>query len=112
MALPDLSVTICAPAEHDPTQPTPEELAAMHHLAEVALGNSGQASRCANFLLAWADADSFGAYDPTDIWACDPTVIRDTVTVFGLIARVSECPELLDPTIRDELAAIATKWRR
>ncbi len=112
MTLPDLSVTIAAPPEHDPTQPTPEELAAMHRLAKVALGSSGQANRCANFLLAWVDADRFDAYDPTDIWACDPTVIRDTVTVFGLIARVSEYPEWLDPTICDDLAAIAAKWRR
>lgn len=112
MILPDLSVTMSATDSDDPTQPSPEEVAAMHRLAEVALGSSGQANRCANFLLAWSDADRFGAYDPTDIWACDPTVIADTVTVFGLIARVSEYPELLDPTIRDALAAIVTKWRR
>lgn len=112
MSLPDLSVTLPDADPGDPTRPSPEEVAAMHRLADVALGSSGQAHRCANFLLAWSDADRFGAYDPTDIWACDPTVIADTVTVFGLIARVSEYPELLDPTIRDALAAIAAKWRR
>ncbi len=96
----------------DPTQPTETEVAAIHHLAELALGSSGQASRCASFLLAWVDADTYGAFDPTDMWACDTTAIRDIVTVFGLIARVAEYPELLDPTIRDDLRALAVKWRQ
>lgn len=98
-------------AATDPTQPTAEERAAMHRLAQVALGNSGQGNRCANFLLAWSDADAYGAFDFTDLWACGPEVIHDMVTVFSLIARVSEYPELLDPTVRDDLRAIATRWR-
>lgn len=109
IAAPDLGIAVDAP--DDPTQPTEVEIAAIHHLAELALGSSGQASRCANFLLAWADADGYGAFDPTDVWACDTTAIRDIVTVFGLIARVAEYPELLDPTLRDDLRAIAVKWR-
>lgn len=99
-------------AAADPAQPTPEEHAAMHRLAKVALGSSGQGNRCANFLLAWSDADSYGAFDLTDIWACGPEVIADMVTVFGLIARVSEYPEVLDPTLRDHLKAIAVRWRQ
>lgn len=95
----------------DPTRPTAEERDAMHRLAKVALGSSGQGNRCANFLLAWSDADTYGAFDFTDLWACDPEVIHDMVTVFGLIARISEYPELLDPTVRDDLTAIAARWR-
>lgn len=96
----------------DPTRPTHEELDAMHRLAQVALGSSGQANRCANFLLAWSDGDTYGTFDLTDIWACGPEVIHDMVTVFGLIARVSEYPQLLDPTITRDLDAIALRWRR
>ncbi len=99
-------------AEPDPSQPTPAELAAIHHLARVALGSSGQGNRCANFLLAWADADAYGGFDLTDIWACGPDVIQDMVTVFGLVARVSEYPELLDVAIHEDMVAIAAKWRR
>lgn len=98
-------------ADTEPTRATAEEIAAMHRLADVALGSSGQASRCANFLLAWSDGDAWGTFDLTDLWACGPRVIQDMVTVFGLIARVSEYPELLDPTITRDLKAIAARWR-
>lgn len=108
---PDLHAASGDACAANPTQPTAEEIAAMHRLAAIARGNSGQAERCANFLLAWSDADRYGAYDLTDVWACDTAAIRDIVTVFGLIARVAEYPELLDPTIRGDLRAIEEKWR-
>lgn len=107
-----VSPPVASGGDLDPTQPTAEERAALRHLAKVALGSSGQANRCANFLLAWSDADTWGAFDLTDLWACNPRVIQDMVSVFGLIARVAEYPEVLEPALRADLKAIAARWRQ
>ena len=77
--------------------PTPKVSAREHEallrLLEVAAGNSGQSRMVADFLLAWWNAGSCGAYGITTAWGLDEVLAEDVITVFALASRVREYPE-------------------
>lgn len=60
--------------------------AAFERLLSLAQSDTGQARRVVNFLLAWWNADSLGAFDPADLFAVDSTVGADMATVFTWLA--------------------------
>jgi hypothetical protein len=44
---------------------------ALERLLRIALQNTGQARRVAEFLLAWHNAAENGGWDPVDLWNVD-----------------------------------------
>src|ERR1051326_5776491 len=64
--------------------------AAIDRLIKIALSDTGQSRRVANFLLAWWNAGDNGGFDPTDLWNLDSEIASDIVTVFAYVATHRE----------------------
>lgn len=94
-----------------PEPPTSDELDAVRRLIRIAKSDTGQSRRVAGFLLAWWNAGSCGSFDLTDLWAVDTAIAVDMVTVFGLVARVHQYPDKIDPAFKVDFAAIIRQWR-
>ena len=60
---------------------------ALDRLFDLARSDTGQARRVANFLLAWWDAQLFGGFDLTDLFAVDRAIADDMASVFGFLGR-------------------------
>jgi hypothetical protein len=73
----------------------PDQKAALERLIQVALGDTGQSSRVANFLLAWWNAEECGGFDLTDLWRVDTSIAADMVTVFAMVAERNNYPDTL-----------------
>ena len=91
------------------SEPTEAEFAALYRLLKIAGGNTGQCRHVASFLLAWANSGGFGAWNPVDLWSVDEEIARDELAVLGMIARSRGYPD--NYGLRDEIQAIARKWR-
>jgi hypothetical protein len=50
-----------------------DEAAALTLLLDVAKSDTGQARRCADFLLAWWNAEACGSFDLTNVWVSTPS---------------------------------------
>ena len=89
--------------------PTPKVSAREHEallrLLEVAAGNSGQSRMVADFLLAWWNAGSCGAYGITTAWGLDEVLAEDVITVFALASRVREYPDA------EAFGRVVAAWR-
>jgi hypothetical protein len=68
---------------------------ALLRLLDVAAGNTGQSRRLADFLLAWWNAGSCGAFDITSTWGLDRALAVDVVTVFALAVHSGSYPDTL-----------------
>jgi hypothetical protein len=82
---------------------------ALGRLLHIAVGNTGQARKVADFLLAWHNAEENGGWDPVDLWSVDAAIADDILAVLQLI-RASHCypPDLgFDP----EITAVWELWR-
>src|SRR6185437_11428334 len=88
-----------------------DELDALRRLIRIAKSDTGQSRRVAAFLLAWWNCASCGGFDLTDLWAVDTAIAVDMVTVFGLVARVHQYPDKVDPAFKADFAAIIRRWR-
>lgn len=96
---------------HRPAPASADELAALRRLIAIAKRDTGQSRRVADFLLAWWNAGTCGGFDLTDLWAVDTAIAQDMLTVFGLVARVSEYPSAHAPDLQAEFEAIVRAWR-
>ncbi|HSU61825.1 MAG TPA: hypothetical protein VLI55_21120 [Bryobacteraceae bacterium] len=86
-----------------------EGLQALQRLFRVALRDTGQSRRVANFLLAWHNAEENGGWDPVDLWNVDTAIAEDMLTVLRLIR---EC--ITTRTIwvsRKQIEAVWEQWR-
>ena len=72
-----------------------DQKAALERLIQIALGNTGQSSKVANFLLAWWNAEECGGFDLTDLWRVDTAIAADMVTVFAMVAERNHYPDTL-----------------
>jgi hypothetical protein len=88
---------------------TAEQQAALERLLQVGLGDTGQSSRVANFLLAWWNAEECGGFDLTDLWRVDASLAADMVTVFGMVAERNNYPDTLGHGTRFE--KLVASWR-
>jgi hypothetical protein len=93
--------------------PTPKVSATEHEallrLLEVAAGNSGQSRMVADFLLAWWNSGSCGAYGITTAWGLDEVLAEDVITVFALASRVREYPDALG--YGEAFGRVVAAWR-
>jgi hypothetical protein len=86
-----------------------DQKAALERLIQVALGDTGQSRKVANFLLAWWNAEECGGFDLTDLWRVDTAIAADMVTVFGMVAERNHYPDTLG--YGEQLERIVASWR-
>lgn len=103
-----VSVPATAPGT-DAVKVVPAEVMALERLIEIAKGDSGQSRRVADFLLAWWNSGTCGAFDLTNLWAVDAVIADDMVAVVRLIASASRYPDTLG--YKDDFVAIVHAWR-
>lgn len=82
---------------------------ALARLLTIARGNSGQARRVANFLLAWHNADENGGWDPVDLWNVDESLASDILKVLALVKESRRYPDGLG--FEKEIKAVWELWR-
>jgi hypothetical protein len=82
---------------------------AVDRLINIALRDTGQSRRCANFLLAWWNAADNGGFDLTDLWNVDSEIATDMVTVF---TWVSTHRYYVDHISRDYSSRMEEIWKR
>lgn len=68
---------------------------ALERLLAVAARATGQSRRVADFLLAWWNSGSCGAFDITTAWGLDDTLVEDLITVLALAVRGGSYPDAL-----------------
>lgn len=80
--------------------------AALDRLLTIADGDSGGEMRIRKFLLSWWNAETFGGFDPTDLWMLDSSVVRDVFAV--LIHNSRAYPDGLG--YRDRFDWLVVHW--
>ena len=58
---------------------------ALERLFSIAMRDTGQSRRAANFLLAWHNAEENGGWNPTDLWGIDDQIAGDMLAVLQLL---------------------------
>lgn len=83
---------------------------AIARLIVLAGSDTGQASRAADFLLAWWDGGTWGHFPILHLSNCDAPIAEDMLTVMAYSAQ--------EPTVyadawgyRDAMAALVEQWR-
>ena len=83
---------------------------AISRLIVIAGSDTGQASRAADFLLAWWDGATWGHFPVLHLCNCDPSISEDMLIVMAYLAQ--------QPTVypdawgyRDAMAAMVEQWR-
>lgn len=82
---------------------------AVDRLIVIAMRDTGQSRRVANFLLAWWNATDNGGFDLTDMWAVDSEITADMVTVFAFVAQRQVYADFFGH--QKEMEAIWERWR-
>jgi hypothetical protein len=84
-------------------------LPSVARLMRIAMGDTGQCRRVADFLLAWHNAKENGGWDPTDLWNVDATIADDILTALRLLRMESRYPG--DLGFQREIDRIWELWR-
>ena len=75
----------------------------------IAASDTGTSRRCANFLLAWWNAQSCGGFDFTDFWSTDDNIVLDMLAVIGYVAANRVYPNELG--YGRQFEALVRDWR-
>ena len=67
-------------------------LPSVARLMRIAMGDTGQCRRVADFLLAWHNAEENGGWDPTDLWNVDAAIAEDMLTALRLLRMENRYP--------------------
>ena len=81
----------------------------LQRLIKVAKNKTPQSGFVANFLLAWWDAKTYGAFDLRDLWHLDHDFIDDMINVIRIITLERSSPAALG--YGEEFALIIENWR-
>ena len=82
---------------------------ALHRLLTIACSDTGQASRVANFLLAWWNAQGCGGWALTELWSVDRAIVDDMLSVAAFISRYPAYPTTYG--LGAEFEALVAQWR-
>lgn len=82
---------------------------ALKRLCAVALRDTGQSKKVADFLLAWHNAAENGGWNPADLWGVDDTIAADMLDVLTLVGESQQYPG--DLGFEKEVKAIWEQWR-
>jgi hypothetical protein len=74
------------------TSSSEEVTSALRRLFSIALRDTGQSRRVANFLLAWYNAEENGGWDPVDLWSVDAEIAEDMLAASGSCGRCIVIP--------------------
>lgn len=83
---------------------------ALDRLLAVAMQNSSQSKHCADFLLAWWNADDNGGFDLTALWGLDSELATACSLVFIWLATNNHYPD--DIGYGSQFKAVWQKWRQ
>jgi len=83
--------------------------AAFERLVKLAQSDTHQSRRAANFLLAWWNADSLGAFDPADLFGVDSAIAADMATVFTWLA--GQGVAVYPTEYRAQIEKLIADWR-
>lgn len=86
----------------------PDGMAAIARLFAIAMGDTGQSRRVANFLLAWHNAEENGGWDPTDMWNVDERIADDMLLAL-IVIRHSFYPDQLG--FKVQIGRVWNEWR-
>jgi hypothetical protein len=86
-----------------------DELAALDRLIRRAKCDTHQSRRCADFILAWWNAEVHGGFDLVSLWMLDEAIRTDMTLVFGLIAKSNHYPDFWG--YEKDIHAIIDVWR-
>ena len=84
-------------------------LSSVARLIRIAMGDTGQCRRVANFLLAWHNAGENGGWDPTDLWNVDAAIAEDMLTALRFLRMENRYPG--DLGFQKEIETIWELWR-
>ena len=84
-------------------------LPSVTRLMRIAMGDTGQCRRVADFLLAWHNAEENGGWDPTDLWNVDAAIAEDMLTALRLLRMENGYPS--DLGFQKEIDNIWDLWR-
>ena len=69
------------PTDHDAM------LAALTRLIPIAMSDTGQSRRVANFLLAWWNGEDCGHFPIADLFGVDATIATHMTTIIGFLGQ-------------------------
>jgi hypothetical protein len=86
---------------------------ALERLFSIAMLDTGQSRRAANFLLAWHNAEENGGWDPTDLWGIDDQIAGDMLAVLQLVRERHVYAEelVIKLGFRAQMQAVWERWR-
>ena len=84
-------------------------LPSVARLIRIAMGDTGQCRRVADFLLAWHNAEENGGWDPTDLWGVDGAIADDILIALRLLRMENRYPG--DLGFQKEIDRIWELWR-
>ena len=83
--------------------------AALERLVRIARGDSGQSRTVGDFLLAWWNAEEYGGFNLTDIWAVDTAIAEDMIAVLTQLVHCRCYPDSLG--YGQQFQSIVQHWR-
>src|SRR5438128_12248327 len=84
-------------------------LPSVARLMRIAMGDTGQCRRGADFLLAWHTAEENGGWDPTDLWNVDAAIAEDVLNALRLLRMENRYPG--DLGFQKEIDKVWELWR-
>lgn len=94
------------PTDHDAM------LAALTRLIPIAMSDTGQSRRVANFLMAWWNGPDLGHFKVADLFGLDRTVARDITTVIGYLGQRPGAIYIDALGFAEEMQDIIALWKK
>ncbi|PZU74433.1 MAG: hypothetical protein DI530_16205 [Sphingomonas sp.] len=93
------------PTDHD------SMLAALTRLIPIAMSDTGQARRVANFLMAWWNGPDLGHFEVADLFGLDVAIANDITTVIGFLGQNPGAIYIEALGFAEEMQDIIALWR-
>lgn len=86
--------------------------AAITRLIPIAMSDTGQSRRVANFLMAWWNGPKLGHFEIADLFGLDLAIANDITTVIGFLRQNDRGAVCIDSLgFADEMQDIIALWR-
>lgn len=86
--------------------------AALTRLIPLAMSDTGQARRVANFLMAWWNGPDLGHFEIADLFGLDVAVANDITSVIGFLGQNDRGAVYIDSLgFGEEMQDIIALWR-
>lgn len=86
--------------------------AALTRLIPIAMSDTGQSKRVADFLMAWWNGPDLGHFQIADIFGLDAAIANDITTVIGFLGQNDRGAVYIDSLgFAEEMQDIIALWR-